>query len=360
MDPLWLCQNVVGPLLSPKNFPIHLDSSASGTATKEKIKRVLEIFNKRKWENVDDTISLLCNLEICYPISEQADTYQFPALIEQQRPPHVWRDNREMTVYVGRRLMSEEITDIITPGTMPFIQSRVRNTSCFSPSKPVVWQGGLLIERTIDRHLVEGMIVFQDREKAIDFIVRGPEHSEQQCKKHLQDLMDVGTKVLQVKSPGTLQSLWYISFTQLKQLIDFPIAHRADTVSETMKISKYSTAPVCHPEGIRDTLKDLLALPDDHFSFLSFETRDVICKCLEKDSEGKSALAKCLLVSPVERLRSESAEEMLKLWSNNLEATIESFGDVARASGVLYLLAILNSCGALELSEKEVNRSVLG
>ncbi|XP_065835183.1 death-associated protein kinase 1-like isoform X2 [Oscarella lobularis] len=353
LNPSWLCQNVVGPLLSPRNFPIHLDSSASGTATKEKIKRVLEIFNKRKWESIDDTISLLRNLEICYPISDQADTYQFPALIEEQRPPHVWRDNREMTVYVGRRLMSEEITDIITPGTMPFIQSRVRNSSSFSPSKPVVWQGGLLIERTIDRHLVEGTIVFQDREKAIDFIVRGPEHSQQQCKKHLRDLMDVGTRVLQVKSPGTMQSLWYISFTQLKQLIDFPIAHRAETVSETIKISKCSTETVCHPEGIRDTLKDLLALPDDHFSFLPFKTRDVICKCLEKDSEGKAALAKCLLVSPVERLRSESAEEMLKLWSNNLEATIETFRDVARASGLLYLLAILNDCGALELPEKE-------
>ena len=318
---------------------------------------MLEIFNKRKWGNVDDAISLLCSLEICYPISEQADTYQFPALIEEQRPPHVWRDNREMTVYVGRRLMSEEITDIITPGTMPFMQSRVRNSSCFSPSKPVVWQGGLLIERTIDRHLVEGMIVLQDREKAIDFIVRGSENSELQCKKHLKDLMDVGTRVLQVKSPGTMQTLWYISYAQLKQLtIDFPLAHRAETV-EKMKESKYANATVSQGE-IRDSLKDLVALPNDHFSFLSFNARCAVYKCLEKDSEGKSTLTKCLPgFSSVERLCSESAEEVLSLWCNNLEATTKSFGDVARSSGLLYLLAILNDCGALGLSEEEVNRS---
>ena len=235
MDPRWLCQSVVGPLLSPKIFPIHLDSSLSGTASKENIQSVLEIFNERKWDAVNHTISLLCRLEICYPVSEQTETYQFPALIEEKRPAHAWLKNLEMTVYVGRRLMSEEITDIITPGTMPFIQSNARNSSCFRPSEPVVWQGGLLIKRMIGSHFVEGIIVFQDREKAIDFIVRGTERSERQCLKHLSDLMDLGMKVLLVKSPGTTRSLWYISRTELEALKDFPLAHELQTVHETIK-----------------------------------------------------------------------------------------------------------------------------
>ena len=319
---------------------------------------MLEIFNQQKWESVEDTISLLCRLELCYPFSDQTDTYQFPALIEEQRPAYVWRENPEMKIYVGRRLMSEDVTDIITPGTMPFIQSSVRNCQCFCPSTPVVWQGGLFIEGKVDRNFVEGMILFQDREKAIDFIVRGPEHSELQCKMHLKDLMNVGIAVLRVKSPGTIQSLWYISPTELKQLKAFPVGHRAETVDEMTK-SMYSNAHV-NQGDVKDTLKDLLALPGDHFLFVPFKARCIICKCLEKDSEGKKELSKHLPnFSSLDRLWCDSSEEMLSLWCNNLEATTNRFADVVRASGLLYLLVILNDCGALELSDNEVNRDDL-
>ncbi|XP_065835879.1 uncharacterized protein [Oscarella lobularis] len=355
LDFPWLCQNVLGPLMSPRDFPICLDSSTSGTATKESIQKVLESFNHRKWENIDDTISLLCRLEICYPFPKQADTYQFPALIEDQRPAYVWRENSQMIVYVGRRLMSEEATDIITPGTMPFIQSSTRNAPCFRPSEPVVWQDGLLIKRTIGRHSLEGMIVFQDREKAIDFIVRGPEHSEKQCKKHLSDLMNVGMKALQEKSPGTVQSLWYISCTELKQLKDFPVAHKSQTVEETVKISEYSNAKVCQ-RGIEDTLLDLLALPDDHFTYLPYEALCSVCKFLDKDTKGRSALAERLPdFSSVDRHQCETAKQLLSRWSERLKATTESFVDSARTLGLLYLLMILHDCGSIELSDDEKN-----
>ncbi|XP_065835186.1 death-associated protein kinase 1-like isoform X2 [Oscarella lobularis] len=336
LDLPWLCQNVVGPLLSPKSFPIHLHSSAFGTATKEQIQRVLEDFNRKpKWEN---------------------DTYQFPALIEEERPNDVWRENPDMIVYVGRRLKSEKETDIITPGTMSFIQSSVKNASRFQPSEPVVWQDGLLIKRTIDRRSIEGMIVYQDREKAIDFVVRGPEHSERQCKKHLKDLMDVGTRVLQLKSPGTVQSLFYISCAELKQRKAFPLAHRAETVEETKKL-RYSDTPVPNcsdAPAINDSLKDLLALPDDHFSFLPYEARRTVCECLDKDAEGRSALAKRLPgVSSVDRHWSKTAEQLLSRWSENLDAKTKIFADIARDLDLLYLLDILNDSGAFELSDEE-------
>ncbi|XP_065835673.1 uncharacterized protein [Oscarella lobularis] len=353
LDPPWLCQSVVGPLLSPKDFPIHLDFSLSGTANKENIQSVLEIFNKQKWVDVDHTISLLRRLEICYLVSEQTETYQFPALIEEQRPPHAWRENPEMTVYVGRRLMSEEITDIITPGTMPFIQSSARNASCFRPLEPIVWQGGILIKRTIGSHFVEGMIAFQDREKAIDFIVRGPEHSEQQCMKHLRDLMDVGIKVLLVKSPGTTRTLWYISRTELVALKDFPLAHKSQIVEETIKISQFSSAKV-HQKGIEDTLKDLLALPHDHFTFIPCEALCTVSKLLDKDTEGRSALVKRLPgFSSVDRHHCETAKQILTRWSERLEARTSSFVDIVQEMDLLYVLAILNDSSVIELSDKK-------
>ena len=350
MDPPWLCHNVFGPLLSPDSFTTHLESSASGIANREKIQTVLKNFNKKEsWGNVDNTIELLCRLEICYSL-QQKDSYQFPALIKEDRPNNAWDENSEMTVYVGRRLKSENETDIITPGTMSFIQSSARTR--FQPSEPVVWQGGLLIERTIDRVSVEGMIVFKNREKAIDFVVRGPKHSERQCMKHLRDLRNVGTKILHEKSPGTTQSLLYISCTELKQRKDFPAAHKSQTVEKMMTTSESSNTKV----GLQDTLRDLLALPDDHFSYLPHEAFDIVCNFLDKDTEGRSELAKSLPgFSAIDRNQCKTAEQLLTRWSERLKATIKSFSDTAQQLGLLYLLAILSDSGALKLSDEMVH-----
>ena len=58
----WLGHSVFGPLLFPEEFQVTLSCSPPGTTTKEKIKRALEAFNKQKWDNIDETLSLLCAL----------------------------------------------------------------------------------------------------------------------------------------------------------------------------------------------------------------------------------------------------------------------------------------------------------
>ena len=68
LELLWLCHSVLGPLLSPDEFQLTLSCSPLGTTTKEKIQRALEAFNKQKWDNIDETLSLLCRLEICFQI----------------------------------------------------------------------------------------------------------------------------------------------------------------------------------------------------------------------------------------------------------------------------------------------------
>ncbi|XP_065835188.1 death-associated protein kinase 1-like isoform X2 [Oscarella lobularis] len=352
LDLCWLSNNVIGPLVSPEDFPISLEC-VSGTASKKAIRTVLENFNKREWDNIDDTISLLCNLEICYPFPGQPDMYQFPALIREERPCHVWSKNPKMKVYAGRRLRCKEVTDIITPGTMPFIQSHVHNAPCFRSSEPDVWRGGLLIKRSVNDRSLEGMIVLQDREKAIDFIVRGSEHSEGECKTLLADLMTAGKTIFEKRSPGTNHSLWYISSSELKRLKEDARAHKSKAVNETIEVPEQSTRATVYKEGVEDSLEDLLALPDDHFTFLPYETRCTISKCLKKDSDGREALAKVLLPKFEDRFRCDSAEQLLAIWSTYLEATTKRFADAARASGLLYLLIILKDCSAIKLCEEE-------
>ena len=356
----WLCHSVLGPILSPEEFQITLSCSTPGTTTKEKIKRALEAFNKQKWDNIDETLSLLCRLEICFELPDRPNTYQFPALIQQQRPPEVWCRNALMTVYVGRRWKREDETDIITPGTMPFLQCHVRNTKCFCGLEPVLWQGGLMIKKRIDEFSLEGMVILQDVDKSLDFIVRGPKHSEGECMKLLKDLMRTGEMVLQEKSPGMERHLWYISCSELKELKESPGAYRKETVEKVIKNSTKSSASLF--EGtVEDSLKELFALPDNHIDYISYKTRCVIDTCLEKDEVGRNALASALLSpSPADIVKSAISGDILALWSENLNATAQSLANAARKNDVLYLLSLLHGEGAIELSADEVRHLSYG
>ena len=358
LEPNWLCQDIIGPLFSPLNseFPVSLVCSPPGTTTKDDIQSALEAFNNRKWENIDETIRLLCHLEICYELSGKQNTYQFPALLKAKRPPDVWSENSEMTIYVGRRVRRAEKTDIITPGTMPFLQCHVRNVPCFDGSEPVVWQDGLMIRDTIDGFLVEGMITLQEQDKALDFIVRGPVHSERECLKLLNNLMKTGKEILRKRSPGTESLLWYISFTELKQLKEFPLAYEKATIDKKIETSTNTSASVSKGTVI-DSLRDLLALGDNHIDYLSRNTLSAIIMCLEKDDAGLEALKELLPgLSNADQVKCNTAEELFSTWSKNVVATTHCFADAARQSNLPYLLALLSEDGAIELSADEVTR----
>ena len=357
LNPTWLCQNIIGPLLSPPEFEVSLCCSPPGTTTKDDIQSALEAFNKPKWNNINETIQLLCHLEICYELPGNQNTYRFPALLKEKRPSDVWCENSEMAIYVGRRERRAEETDIITPGTMPFLQCHVRNVPCFRGLEPVVWQGGLMIKDTIDGFSVEGMISLQEEDKALDFVVRGPVHSERECLKLLNNLIKAGKEILRKRSPGTESFLWYISSTELKQLEKFPLAYEKATIDEKIKTSTKSSASVSKGMVI-DSLSDLLALGDNHIDYLSRNTLSAIIMCLEKDDAGLDALKEHLPgLSNADQVKCNTAEELFSTWSKNVVATTHSFADAARQSNLPYLLALLSEDGAIELSADEVTRS---
>ncbi|XP_065835752.1 uncharacterized protein [Oscarella lobularis] len=155
IDLPWVCRRGINSLFSISSS-ISRTRFDTGTTSRESIQK---FFEKRDTKLSRIMIQLLCSLELCYPVDEQASRYFIPALIQEGFPPHVWRKNSLMTVYVGRRLMSEEKADILPPETMPLIQLNARNAPCFHTLQIIVWHGGLAIEQTINRYLVEGMVV---------------------------------------------------------------------------------------------------------------------------------------------------------------------------------------------------------
>ena len=343
--PCWLHQKVIAPLLSD------FECSPLGKATKESIQRLLNYLHYG--EIVNDVISILCALELCYPLPSERDTYQFPSLLQQSRPLGAWCENSECTVYVGRRLKIEEETDMITPGTMSHLQCRIYKAAFRRGITPTVWKGGLIIRNSICGVSIELIVILQQVSKALDFVVRGPKNSERECMKFLAEIKSTGESVLREKCPGTNRSLWYISNTDLKQLKDFPRAYREETVDQVIKSSRKTSALVCQGT-IKDSLKDLLALPNNHIDFLSYQTRCVLQACLQNDEEGRKALAKRLPDLTFSDMISDSAC-LLATWSENISATVQCLEDAARQSKLLYILHLLHC----ELSSEEVSRCTL-
>ena len=146
MDPSWLCHNVIGPLMSPNDFPICIEGIDDGSVSLQRINKALRQFNKNKYISIEEVMKMLCALEICYLVSDAEKVFRFPALIEEQRRDAMWKDKVDMTVYVGRRLQCRDDTDIIVPGTIPFLQTR--SVVSLDPC-PMIWKDGMVLEKRL-------------------------------------------------------------------------------------------------------------------------------------------------------------------------------------------------------------------
>ena len=363
LDPPWLCQSIIGPLMSPDDFPVHLEGVVNGIVSKDQVKSALEVFSEVKQTGsiaVDEAIEILCHLEICYPVKELPDTsvqYQFPALIQTLDRERLWRRKEDMVLYVGRRLQCKEKTDIITPGTMPFIQSRAAIK--LHPTQPLVWKGGLMMQRTINRCRIEGLIELHEYEKSIDFVVRGPRDSEGECMTLLNEMLKLGQAVLEEKSAGTDLSLLYFSKTELQKLSAQPLAYASEVVEQAKQLGSTTATVSCAVRGIdltTESLRDLLVVPEDHYLLVSTESRRTIADCLNKDAvDRRTAFARALPgLTASGYAQCRSAEDVLARWSESLCSTVSKLEEAATKANVLYILAILEDGGAIQLSDETV------
>ncbi|XP_065840990.1 serine/threonine-protein phosphatase 6 regulatory ankyrin repeat subunit B-like isoform X2 [Oscarella lobularis] len=366
LDPPWLCQSIIGPLMSPGDFTVHLEGVVNGIVSKDQVKDALELFSEANQTGniaVDEAIKVLCHLEICYPVSERPGApvqYQFPALIQTVDRERVWQRKEDMVLYVGRRLQCKEKTDIITPGTMPFIQSRAAIK--LHPKEPVVWKGGLKMQKTINNCRLEGLIELHEYEKSMDFVVRGPQDSEGECMTLLNEIMKLGQTVLEEKSAGTDLSLLYLSKTELQKLSVQPLAYASETVEEEKKSGKTTTTVFQAERGqdlTAESLKDLLAVPEDHYLLVLKESRRAIADSLNKDTvDRRTAFAKALPgLTASSYAQCRSAEDVLARWSESLCSTVSKLEEAATKANVLYILAILEDGGAIQLSDETRTRA---
>ncbi|XP_065838716.1 death-associated protein kinase 1-like isoform X1 [Oscarella lobularis] len=108
--PLWLCRNVIGPLLASHNFVFGLPCENSGKASKKDMGSALRLFENYLTKKgtpspfvvtVDEAIKVLIELDLCIQVKGMDGVYQINALSDEV-PNDAWGEQSTMDVYRGQ------------------------------------------------------------------------------------------------------------------------------------------------------------------------------------------------------------------------------------------------------------------
>ncbi|XP_065838290.1 ankyrin repeat and KH domain-containing protein 1-like isoform X3 [Oscarella lobularis] len=350
LDPSWLCHSVIGPIMSPDTFPVRLEGIDDGEVDAERVENAIRQFNKNQsFFSIEELMQLLCSLEICYPVSNEENVYRFPALIDEWRRDEFWKADENMVVYVGRRLKCQYETDIIVPGTIPFLQTR---SVVRLDSSPLIWKDGMILEKRIDEITIEGLVEMDEAAKAIDVVARGPVDSEAECFDFVNKMLNMVQKVLDDRSPGTIiDHKFCLSTSALKKLIVNPPAHKRFLI-EKAKSDDSPVSTKVKTEKYTDTLRELLVVPTNHYCMLQRKVKSGLQKTLNKESAHVLGEELGLMASEVIACR--DSYSVLRLWDKRRSALVSDLVCCLRKHGLLASLHILYSDSpSVRLSDDE-------
>ncbi|XP_065830506.1 death-associated protein kinase 1-like isoform X2 [Oscarella lobularis] len=240
--PIWLCHNVIGPLLSPPYFPFGMPTEKSGKASKEDINSALVAFGNHLKEKgipspfsvpVDDAIEILLYLELCFRVEHLPEVYQIPALLQCSIPGDAWGKHSTMDVYRGQRYECVHCVDIISPSSFVLLQcrcSRLANTS------HEVWKDGVKLVKIVDDKEVECLIRLglKKERHCIDVILRWSDKAgyESTAKEFLDELKTMIVAACDERSPGVAFNWFYIDSCHLKLLDEDPAIYSSSAVHQ--------------------------------------------------------------------------------------------------------------------------------
>ena len=161
---MWLCHNVIGPLLAPPYFPFGMPTGKSGKASKEDIDSALRAFvNHLKQKGIrspfsvtaDEAIEVLRYLELCIPVENVPGVYQIPALLQDSIPDDAWVEDSKLDVYRGQRYECDRSVDIISPSSFVILQSRC---SRIADTSHQMWKDGIKLVKIVRSKVIECVV----------------------------------------------------------------------------------------------------------------------------------------------------------------------------------------------------------
>ena len=244
--PLWLCHNVVGPLLAPPYFPFGMPSQKSGEVSLEDIESALRAFNndlkKRGTPSsykvtAEEAIRVLLCLHLCIRVENSPGKFQIPALLQHSIRHDAWVEDAMFDVYRGQRYECSLLVDIISPSSFVVFQSRCSRMA--KPTSREAWKDGVKLIRIVNEIVVESRIELGIKKGhcCIDIILRWS--SKRACgkvaKEFLAEIKDMIMRVCDERSPGVILNWFYLDSKHLKELDEDPAMYSMADVETKVK-----------------------------------------------------------------------------------------------------------------------------
>ncbi|XP_065839216.1 death-associated protein kinase 1-like isoform X2 [Oscarella lobularis] len=283
--PVWLCRNVIGPLLAPDWFPVSLPREKFGKVSKEDIESALGTFESYLSKKgtpspfvvaADEAIKVLRHLELCIRLEE--GMYQITALLNDEIPANAWIEDSTFNVYRGQRYECAESVDIISPSSFVILQSR-----CFRMDNVshIVWKDGIRLIKIVGSRLIQCLITMGVKKghHCIDVVLRwaSKDDCEAVAKEFLDELKSMIADVCDERSPGVILDWFYLDSSHLKQLNSDPAVYSSREVDQKVSGSSLDHKILSiRPEGDNDIcIRDLVILaPEIEFPSGPFPADD--------------------------------------------------------------------------------------
>ncbi|XP_078700252.1 death-associated protein kinase 1-like [Branchiostoma floridae x Branchiostoma belcheri] len=215
LKPNWLCTDVFGKVMAPRNFPIQHLRTVDDVVTKEEIQKVF-----KDVADVDLLITLLQEFQLCHSFDGQK--FIIPGLLTQTMPPEKWQPtaNPANPVYFGKQVQCADTTDMFSSAFFPRVQTRLMREL---KNRPLLWRDGA---KCFDSN-VEGLIKLSPDGRAVNICVRSEQGDKPSCRQMLETMENILTNVLEECSPGTNTEKRVLSARALRE-------HKEDVYSYSM------------------------------------------------------------------------------------------------------------------------------
>ncbi|KRZ10522.1 Death-associated protein kinase dapk-1, partial [Trichinella zimbabwensis] len=210
INPNWLCQAIIGRLLSAEFLQT---CQRDGCYTADEM---LLLFPQLP--NVTEMMRLLDSIGLG-TVSEFEDdvTFEFPCMNFEQCQPNYWDPSPKRLVYGGLRFLPRRGMDHLMRASFLRVQKNLRHCSRSFPNHMELelsqWQGGC----KLTKNSIEAVVMSFGKDQGIELRVRGPRELDVECFYLFDDLISLIEQTVIEAAPGLLLERHFLSARDLAQ-----------------------------------------------------------------------------------------------------------------------------------------------
>jgi hypothetical protein len=231
LNPVWLCHTIIGQMLAPESFPVHMKEVHRGRISQWALQDLYP-------RNSTEIVQLLESLELCYPVSRSREHFMCPAALRGQADIASFDDDlwppapRAVAFAFGRRLVIACEAEMFSAGFFPRLQVHLQHPGMLDLEAGVtvtLWLGAARIV-TADG-VVECVVQLAPSSRAVDVWLRclcDPADAvslrrwQGRCQALMGRLVQKVKNVQRAVCPGAVLQVLALSPTHLRDRVRVP------------------------------------------------------------------------------------------------------------------------------------------